>query len=111
MSPLMLTGHDATGHVHLIVGSNPLANARCAKSLAAGARPVVIAPSSSHIHYSLQQKIDNGSVKWLDKQFQDEDVKTLGRSEVDGFVDAVFLTRSGCSTFSEYDHGSAATIC
>lgn len=102
MSPPLLTAHDATGHIHLIVGANPLANTRCAKSLAVGAIPVVIAPASTHMHYSLKQKVDDGVVKWLDKQFEDEDIERLGRREVDGFVDAVFVIRSGASPISRF---------
>ena len=101
MSPPLLTAHDATDHVHLIIGANPLANARCSRSLSHGARPVVIAPTSMHMHYALRQKIDEGLVKWLDKDFEDEDLKVLGREAVDGIVDAVFLTKSGVSPFSQ----------
>ena len=101
MSPPLLTAHDATGHVHLIIGANPLANARCSRSLSHGAQPIVIAPASAYMHYALRQKIDEGSVKWLDKDFEDEDLKVLGREAVDRIVDAVFLTKSGASPFCQ----------
>jgi uroporphyrin-III C-methyltransferase len=88
----LLTAVDSTSHVHLIVGSNPLAGARCAKSLEVGAKPLLIAPETAELHYTLQKRIDNGEVKWLKKPFEDEDVMRLGREEIGGVVDAVFVT-------------------
>lgn len=92
MAISLLTAIDSTSHVHLIIGSNPLAAARCAKSLEVGALPIVIAPEIANVHYGLQKRIDSGDIKWLKRAFQDEDVSTLGREETDGFVDAVFVT-------------------
>jgi uroporphyrin-III C-methyltransferase len=89
----LLTAHDSTGHVHLIVGSNPLANARCSKSLEVGAKPIIVAKGTSHMHYALQKKIEDGAVQWLDKDFEDSDLQALGREEVDRVVDAVFVTK------------------
>ncbi|RDW77648.1 uroporphyrin-III C-methyltransferase [Coleophoma cylindrospora] len=88
----LLTAVDSTSHVHLVVGSNPLAAARCAKSLEVGANPILIAPSTAEIHYALQKRVDSGEVKWLQKDFQDDDVLNLGRAEVGNVVDAVFVT-------------------
>ena len=88
----LLTAHDASNHIHLVIGSNPLANARCARSIAVGAKPVVIAPSGAQVHYALHKKVEDGEVKWVQKDFEDEDLKTFGRDEVDNVVDAVFVT-------------------
>jgi uroporphyrin-III C-methyltransferase len=88
----LLTSIDSTGHIHLIIGSNPLAAARCAKSLEVGAKPLLIAPDTVELHYALQKRIDNGEVVWLKKPFEDEDVLRLGREEINGVVDAVFVT-------------------
>lgn len=90
----LLTSIDATSHIHLIIGSNPLAAARCAKSLEVGANPLLIAPETAELHYALQKRIDNGEVKWLKKAFEDEDVLRLGREEIGAVVDAVFVTLS-----------------
>ncbi|KAH9223025.1 tetrapyrrole methylase [Leptodontidium sp. 2 PMI_412] len=90
----LLTSIDATAHIHLVVGSNPLAAARCAKSLEVGAKPLLIAPETAELHYALQKRIDNGEVRWLKKTFEDEDVLRLGRDEINGVVDAVFVTLS-----------------
>jgi uroporphyrin-III C-methyltransferase len=69
-----------------------LAAARCAKSLEVGAKPLLIAPGTADLHYALQKRIDNGEVKWLKKPFEDDDVLRLGRDEIGGVVDAVFVT-------------------
>jgi uroporphyrin-III C-methyltransferase len=95
MPPALLTAVDSTSHVHLIVGSNPLAGARCAKSLEVGAKPVLVAPESPNMHYGLMRRIEEHEIEWLKRDFQDQDLKTLGREEVDRVVDAVFVTQKG----------------
>jgi len=90
--PSLLTAVDSTSHIHLIIGSNPLAAARCTKSLEVGAKAKLIAPESAEIHYGLQKRIDNGEVEWLKKSFGDQDLFQLGREEVGGVVDMVFVT-------------------
>ncbi len=97
----LLTAIDSTSHVHLIVGSNPLAAARCVKSLEVGAKPIVIAPETAEIHYGLQKRIDDGSVTWLKKRFEDQDLSSLGREEIGCFVDAVFVTTGPRDPLSE----------
>jgi uroporphyrin-III C-methyltransferase len=91
----LLTAINATSHVHIVLGTNPLAATRCAQSLAAGARPIVIAPreeDQQQMHYALRKRIDSGEVKWIEAAFDEAHLTTLGRSDVDGFVDAVFVT-------------------
>jgi uroporphyrin-III C-methyltransferase len=89
---LLLTSIDSTGHIHLIIGSNPLAAARCAKSLEVGAKPLLISPEPAELHYALQKRIDDREVEWLKKPFEDDDILCLGREEINGVVDAVFVT-------------------
>ena len=91
-SPGLLTSFDCSGQVHLIVGSNPLAGARCAKSLGVGAKVKLIAPDSETLHYGLRQRIETGEVQWIQREFRSEDLTTLGRTEVDQVVDLVFVT-------------------
>ncbi|KAI1089495.1 uroporphyrin-III C-methyltransferase [Rostrohypoxylon terebratum] len=88
----MLTATDARSHIHLIVGSNPLAAARCGQSLSAGASPILLVPETAELHYALQKRIDDGEVKWIKEAFRDEHLFTLGREEIDHVVDAVFVT-------------------
>ncbi|KAL6697533.1 tetrapyrrole methylase [Trichoderma pleuroticola] len=91
-SNTLLAGLNCTGNVHLVIGTNPLAAARCAQSLGAGAHPIVVAPETAEVHYGLQQKIDDGSVKWVREEFEDDHLFRLGREEVGRVVDAVFVT-------------------
>lgn len=95
MPTLLLTAHDCVGHVHLIVGSNSIANARCAKSLEVGAKPIVIAPEDAEVHYALKDKIDAGHVERRTAGFQDDDLTRWGRDEIDNIVDAVFVVLGG----------------
>ncbi|KAL6796916.1 tetrapyrrole methylase [Trichoderma sp. SZMC 28012] len=91
-SNTLLAGLNCTGNIHLVIGTNPLAAARCAQSLGAGAHPILIAPETVELHYGLQQKIDDGSVKWVREEFEDDHLFRLGREEVGRVVDAVFVT-------------------
>lgn len=95
MPTLLLTAHDCVGHVHLIIGSNSIANARCTKSLEVGAKPIIIAPEDAEVHYALKDKLDAGHVIRIIAAFHDEDLTRWGRDEVDNFVDAVFVTLGG----------------
>jgi hypothetical protein len=98
MAPALLTAIDATYHIHLIVGSNPLAGARCSRAIEVGAKPILIAPEDATLHYGLAKRIEAGEVKWLQRHFQEEDLTTLGRPEVDGVVDMVYVTAGGKQT-------------
>jgi len=104
MAPALLIAQDCAGLVHLIVGSNPLASARCAKSIEVGAKPKLIAPSDADVHYVLAKRIEAGEVVWIQKIFEDDDLTTLGRKEVDSVVDAVFVTSGGKSPQSMQDN-------
>jgi len=95
MAPALLTAVDSTSHVHLIIGSNPLASSRCSRSAEVGATPILIAPAESTLHYSLMKRIEDGEVQWIQRGFKEDDLTSLGRSEVDGVVDAVFVTAGG----------------
>ncbi|UZP45996.1 hypothetical protein NXS19_013808 [Fusarium pseudograminearum] len=88
----LLTALNCRGNIHLVIGTNPLAATRCGQSLGSGAQPILIAPEGAELHYALQKRIDDGSVQWHKKEFQDTDLLRLGRQEVDGVVDAVFVT-------------------
>ena len=100
MPASLLTAIESEGHVHLIIGSNPLASARCAKSVEVGAKPKIIAPANADVHYVLAKRIEDGQVEWIQEPFEDNHVMTLGRDQVDGVVDAVFVTTGGKSALS-----------
>lgn len=100
----ILTAHEAAGHVHLIVGSNSLASARCNRSVDAGARAIVVAAADAEIHYALQKKIEDGQVEWIRGRFDDQILRNRGRDEVDNIVDAVFVTLGGKNSLSMYSN-------
>ncbi|RWA05170.1 hypothetical protein EKO27_g9932 [Xylaria grammica] len=90
----LLTAINAESHIHLVIGSNSLAAARCGQSLATGASPILVAPETAELHYALQKRVDDGEVKWIKEAFQESHLFTLGREDVDHVVDAVFVTSS-----------------
>lgn len=102
MRPALLVATDSTSHVHLIIGSNSLAGARCTRSLEVGAKPKLIAPADATMHYGLAKRIEDGEVEWLQKDFADEDLQSLGREEVDRVVDSVFITSGRTNAFSKF---------
>jgi uroporphyrin-III C-methyltransferase len=106
MRTSFLTSTDSTGHVHLIIGTNSLVASRCAKSLEVGAKPILIAPEvvESELHPALWQLIEEEKVQWLKKTFEDADISTLGRSEIDRYVDAVFVTLTPRDPESAFHH-------
>lgn len=101
-TPALLTAVEAVSHVHLIVGSNPLAGARCTRALEVGALPKLIAPADATLHYGLAKRIEEGKVEWIKRDFQDSDLTSLGREEVDHVVDAVFVTAGGKNAVSTH---------
>ncbi|KAI1098325.1 uroporphyrin-III C-methyltransferase [Jackrogersella minutella] len=103
----MLTATDARSHIHLIVGSNPLAAARCGQSISAGASPILLIPETAELHYALQKRVDDGEVKWVKEAFRDEHLFTLGREEIDHVIDAVFVTSGPREPLSAH----ISTIC
>ncbi|OCL07356.1 putative siroheme synthase, partial [Glonium stellatum] len=107
MAPALLTAVDSTSHIHLIIGSNPLAGARCTRSIEVGAKPLLVAPEDANLHYGLTKRIDEGEVQWLKRDFRDEDLTSLGRDEVDNVVDAVFVTLGGKHPLSTH----ISTLC
>lgn len=107
MAPALLAAVHSTCHIHLIIGSNPLAGARCAKSIEVGATPILITPEAANMHYGLAKRIEEHSIRWEKRDFQEEDLMSLGRDEVDNFVDAVFVTSGGKSAFASH----ISTLC
>jgi uroporphyrin-III C-methyltransferase len=102
---------NTESQVHLIVGSNPLAAARCARSLEVGAKPIIIAPETDDMHFTLSEHIANGSAQWIRQEFQDKDLTTLGREEVDHIVDLVFVTLGSNNSLSKtYRYNSQTTL-
>lgn len=100
----LLTAIDSRNHVHLILGTNSLAATRVAQSLAAGAKPILVAPpppEDKPLHYSLQKHIDDGVLTWIPRRLVGEDILDRGRAEVGRVVDAVFVTSTEDMGWSE----------
>ncbi|KAL3436758.1 tetrapyrrole methylase [Aspergillus tetrazonus] len=98
----LLASINAESQVQLIVGANPLAAARCTKSVQAGAKPVIISPDPGSLQYTLAAHLENGNAEWVQREFEDADLTTLGREEVDHVVDMVFVTLGGNHPLSSH---------
>ena len=107
ISPPLLTAQDCSGLTYLVLGSGPLAAARCAKLVEVGAFPTILARPQAGIHYTLAKLVEDGKVNWIQRDFEDSDLKTLGRDEVDNIVDAVFVTTGSKSSLSTH----ISTLC
>lgn len=91
----LLTSVDCTNQVHLVIGDNGIASKRVTRSLEAGAACVLISPLNiSELHFELKNLVEKRSVKHIQREFQEGDLRTLGRAEVDNVVDMVFITLS-----------------
>ncbi|KAL8749152.1 MAG: hypothetical protein Q9184_006920 [Pyrenodesmia sp. 2 TL-2023] len=56
---------------------------------------MVIASPEAEIHYALKDRIEAGQIKWIRRAFEDHDLTSLGRNEIDNVVDAAFVTLGG----------------
>jgi uroporphyrin-III C-methyltransferase len=91
----LLTSMDCTNQVHLVIGSNGIAAKRATRSHEAGANCVLLAPvEKEELHFDLKEFIERDRIKHIDREFQEADLTTFGRAEVDGVVDMVFVTLS-----------------
>lgn len=103
MPPPLLVAQDSRNHVHLIIGANSVASARCTRSIEVGAHPKIIAPPDADIHHVLSKRVEEGEVEWIRKSFEEDDLRKLGRDEVDNVVDAVFVAVGGHDEQSRYE--------
>jgi uroporphyrin-III C-methyltransferase len=95
MSVPLLTSVDCTSHVHLIIGDSSIAAKRVSRSVEAGASCVLITSTvPGDLHFDLRDAVEGGMVKYVQREFEEDDLKTFGREEVDGVVDMVFVTLS-----------------
>ena len=52
------------------------------------------------MHFTLSEHIANGSAQWIRHEFEDKDLTTLGREEIDHIVDLVFVTLGSNNSLS-----------
>lgn len=91
----LLTSVDCTQHVHLIVGDNGIAAKRATRSLEAGATCIVISPTEvDELPFDLKGLVEKQRIRYLQRDFDEADLTSLGREEVDRVVDMVFVTLS-----------------
>ena len=90
-TPALLTAQDCSGHIHLVIGSGPLAASRCTKTIQVGATPIVVS-NDSQLHHTIEHYVQQGFARHVADEFKEEHLETLGRTEVDGFADVVFVT-------------------
>ncbi|KKA26506.1 hypothetical protein TD95_004244 [Thielaviopsis punctulata] len=87
---MLLAAFSCSQNIHLVLGpSAALAASRCSQALAAGAQVILIGPGP--VTPALQALLDGNGVRWIEDGFREEMLTTLGRPEVDGVVDAVFV--------------------
>ena len=91
----LLTSVDCTQHVHLLIGDNGIAVKRATGSYEGGATCILLSPNDiDELHFDLKNLIEKGRINHVQWEFQEDDLKTFGRMEVDGIVDMVFVTLS-----------------
>lgn len=93
----LLTSVDCTQHVHLIVGDNGIAAKRAMRSLEAGATCILVSPTKvADLPFDLTCLLekDRERIRHVQREFEESDLTSLGREEVDRVVDMVFVTLS-----------------
>lgn len=91
----LLTSVDCTHQVHLIIGDNGIAAKRVARSLEAGASGILISPVEiNELQFDLRAFVEKDRIKYVQRDFREEDLRMFGREEVEGVVDMVFVTLS-----------------
>ena len=99
----LLTSVDCTSHIHLVIGDNGVASKRAFRSLDAGAFCILISPVDiDDLQFDLKKLIEENRIKHVQKEFQEEHLRTFGRPEVGGIVDMVFVTLSPLDSRGTY---------
>lgn len=91
----LLTSVDCVGQVHLVIGDDGIAAKRATRILEADATCILLSPSNiEDLHFDLKSLIERDQIIHVQRDFRENDLKSLGRTEVDGIVDMVFVTLS-----------------
>ena len=89
----LLASLKCSDDIHLIIGASNVASLRINSILEAGAKPILISNQPSEkFPKSIQDNIAKGNLKHIEKEYENGDFSSLGRSEVDNIVDRVFVT-------------------
>ncbi|KAK7206814.1 tetrapyrrole methylase [Myxozyma melibiosi] len=100
--PGLLLSHACEQQVHLVIGASALSLSRVAKSVECGASKVILlAPRDGPQAWEseVERRIADysGRFVWIEREFEDADLTTLGREEVDRVVDMVFVATPNVS--------------
>lgn len=95
MAVPLLASVDCTRHVHLIIGDNGIAAKRATRSLEAGATCTLVSPTKvEELPFDLRALVEKESIRHVQREFEETDLTSLGREDVDRVVDMVFVTLS-----------------
>ena len=92
----LITSIISTGEIHLLFGYSNVTNIRIPSIIDSGAKPILITDTKPSFLPALKQyEADEKLTVLVDPNFADkiqEYITTLGRPEVDGVVDRVFVS-------------------
>lgn len=90
----LLASLCCSNEIHIVYGgTSNIAALRINSILASGANPILIQEASlENFPESLQDQIKSEKVKWISQTYFKSQLLTLGREEVDRFVDRVFVS-------------------
>ncbi|EGW33413.1 methionine metabolism [Spathaspora passalidarum NRRL Y-27907] len=99
--PSLLASLISTGETHLVIGYSNVASIRITSIIESGASPILITNKGTIFTPSVQQYQEDGKLEIIYDDLKIDNIrnslKTLGREEVDGIVDRVFVSLpSGC---------------
>ncbi|KAK9464929.1 tetrapyrrole methylase [Lipomyces arxii] len=108
--PGLLISQNCVGQVHLVIGSTALSISRVTKSLQCGASVFLIAPEIGPENKALEvwrnevesKEEQSASFKWMRRDFEDNDLLSFGRAEVEKVVDAVFIALPASSALRSH---------
>lgn len=91
----LLSAVDCEEEIHLIIGAlgGNITYQRALKSIQVGAKPLLV-HDADVIDANLQSLVEQDMLQWNQKKFEMDDLQKLGRLEVDGVVDKVFVIES-----------------
>lgn len=93
----LLTRHNIANHRYIIFGSSGLTLNRAQTLIEFHAIPIIITPNTKDLSDLAIEKLtelknQNKLVWYTDREFRLTDLETLGREDVEGVVDGIFLT-------------------
>ncbi|ODV89921.1 hypothetical protein CANCADRAFT_98037 [Tortispora caseinolytica NRRL Y-17796] len=89
---MLLSSLDCAGQVHLVVGISPLAVNRIRSAMSANAQVVLVCPDVQGSRYiGVRELIKNGRITWYERNFEIDDLRSLGRIDAHRIVDIAYF--------------------